>query len=155
MKAICSTLCYVQKGGKTLMLHRAKKVGKIYDDKWNGLGGKMEPGESAEECVIREVWEESGLKIKNPKLKGVLMFPAFDEVDDWLVFVFTAKNFGGKLKEKSPEGDLEWIPASQVLKLNLWDGDRHFLKHLNGRKMFSGKFMYKGGKYKSHTLYFY
>ncbi|MBI2916159.1 MAG: NUDIX domain-containing protein, partial [Elusimicrobia bacterium] len=72
---ICATLCYVQRGGKTLMLHRIKKPNDIHDGRWNGLGGKMELEETPEECVAREVWEESGLKIKNPQLRGVLTFP--------------------------------------------------------------------------------
>jgi len=137
------------------MLHRSKRIGKIYDDKWNGLGGKMEAGESPEDCVIREVWEESGLRIKNPKLKGVLIFPSFDQVDDWLVFVFTASQFSGRLKACSPEGDLAWILDREVQRLNLWEGDRYFLKHLNGRRFFSGKFIYKSGKYKSHQIALY
>src|SRR5262245_36010948 len=99
MRPIVSTLCYVQRGKETLMLHRRKQVGKIYDDKWNGLGGKMEPGEAPEECVVREVREESGLKILHPILKGVLTFPSFDGVDDWLVFVFLATKFSGSLLE--------------------------------------------------------
>ncbi|OGR89461.1 MAG: DNA mismatch repair protein MutT [Elusimicrobia bacterium RIFCSPLOWO2_01_FULL_60_11] len=137
------------------MLHRAKKVGKIYDDKWNGLGGKMEAGETPEECVIREVREESGLKIRRPKLKGVLTFPSFDGVDDWIVFVFTADEFSGRLLEKSPEGRLEWIPDGRVPKLNIWEGDRYFLEHLNGRRFFTGKFVYRNGEYVKHTLTFY
>src|SRR5262245_39606752 len=140
MRPITSTLCYVQKNGKTLMLHRHKKVGKIYDDKWNGLGGKMEPGETPEECVIREVREESGLRIRDPKLKGILTFPAFDGVDDWLVFVYTADKFSGKPFKISREGELCWIPTKGVPKLNVWEGDRYFLKLLNSKKIFSGKF---------------
>jgi 8-oxo-dGTP diphosphatase len=137
------------------MLHRAKKMGKIYDDKWNGLGGKMEAGESPEDCVIREVWEESGLKIRQPKLKGMITFPSFDGVEDWIVFVFVADKFSGKLMDQSPEGDLEWIPNLEVAHLNLWEGDKYFMKHLNSRKFFTGKFIYKNGKYIKHDLVFY
>jgi 8-oxo-dGTP diphosphatase len=155
LRPVCSTLCYVRKGGQTLMLHRAKKVGKIYDGKWNGLGGKMERGECPEDCVIREVREESGLKIRRPKLKGVLTFPSFDGVDDWVVFVFVAGDFSGKLLEKSPEGRLSWVPSRRIPKLDLWEGDRYFLKHLDGRKFFSGKFIYRKGKYLSHKFIFY
>ena len=75
------------------MLHRVKKQNDIHEGKWNGLGGKLEEGESPEECVIREVYEESGLIIKNPMLKGIITFPKFDEIDDWLVFIYTANNF--------------------------------------------------------------
>lgn len=137
------------------MLHRAKKVGKIYDDKWNGLGGKMETGESPEECVVREVREESGLHIRRPKLKGVLAFPSFDGVDDWIVFVFTAGKFSGTLMKKSPEGDLSWIPNRKIHKLNIWEGDRYFIKHLSGRRFFTGKFIYRNGEYIKHDLVVY
>ena len=155
MRPIASTLCYVQKRGKTLMLHRRKYMGKIYDDKWNGLGGKMEAGETPEECVAREVWEESGLKILDPKLKGILTFPAFDGVDDWLVFVYAATRVSGKLLKVSKEGELNWIPTNRLSRLNLWEGDRHFLKVLNGKKFFSGKFVYRRGKFISHKMKFY
>ena len=84
-----STLCYINNKSKTLMLHRVKKKNDMHKDKWNGLGGKLIDQESPEECVKREVWEESGLTIKNPNLKGVITFPKFDGIDDWLVFVYT------------------------------------------------------------------
>ncbi len=155
MRPICSSLCYIQKGSKTLMLHRRKHVGKIYDDKWNGLGGKMEPGETPEECAVREVREESGLEAKSLKLKGILTFPNFDGVDDWMVFVYVVKKFSGNLMKVSPEGDLEWIPTKDIPKLNLWEGDRYFIKLLTGPKIFSGKFIYKNGQYISHELSFY
>ncbi|MAI88720.1 MAG: DNA mismatch repair protein MutT, partial [Candidatus Marinimicrobia bacterium] len=71
------TLCYITDSEKTLMLHRVKKENDMHEGKWNGLGGKLEAGESPEECVIREVYEESGLTIKNPKLKGIITFPKF------------------------------------------------------------------------------
>ncbi len=102
------TLCYITHNGKTLMLHRIKKVNDIHEGKWNGLGGKLEPGETPEECVIREVREESGLIIHKPCLKGILTFPMFDGVDDWTVFVFVAHQFEGNLLDSS-EGKLEWI----------------------------------------------
>ena len=152
---ICSTLCYVQKGGKTLMLHRNKKVGKIHDDKWNGLGGKMEPGESPEDCVLREVREESGLKISAPKLKGLLTFPSFDGENDWLVFVYAARKFFGKPYRESREGALRWVPTSKLPGLNLWEGDKHFLAWLKGPRLFSAKFVYRKGKFISHEVHFY
>lgn len=139
----------------TLMLHRHKKMGKIYDDKWNGLGGKMEAGETPEECVVREVREESGLKIQDPQLKGVLTFPAFDGVDDWLVFVYVATRFSGTPRKVSEEGELCWVPTKDIHKLNLWEGDRHFLKLLDGQGFFSGKFIYKKGKFAGHKMKLY
>jgi 8-oxo-dGTP diphosphatase len=140
-----ATLCYVRKNGRTLMLHRVKKADDVHEGKWNGLGGKFEAGESPEECVIREVREESGLKLKSPELKGVLTFPDFAKGDDWYVFVFTASKFTGRLID-SDEGNLEWIPDRDLLKLNLWGGDKVFLPLLKRRGHFSGKFHYRGGR---------
>ena len=148
------TLCYLKKDGKTLMLHRVKKENDIHEGKWNGLGGKIEKGETPEECIIREVKEESGLKIKNPVLKGILTFPAFDGIEDWYVFVFVATEFEGELID-SPEGNLEWIDDDKLTSLNLWEGDKIFLKWLNQDKCFSGKFVYKNGKLVSYEVNFY
>jgi 8-oxo-dGTP diphosphatase len=136
------------------MLHRIKKENDMHKGKWNGLGGKLENGESPEECVIREVKEESGLEIKNPKLKGILTFPAFDGIEDWYVFVFVAYKFEGELID-SKEGKLEWIDDDKLTELNLWGGDKLFLKWLEQDKYFSGKFVYKNGKLVSHEVYFY
>lgn len=146
-----ATLCYLRKGGRTLMLHRVKKERDVHEGKWNGLGGKFEPGESPEDCVIREVREESGLRIKAPALKGVLTFPGFAAGEDWYVFVFTASEFSGKLID-SPEGNLEWIPDRRLLKLNLWEGDRVFLPLLRRRGHFSGKFHYRGGRLAKYSV---
>ena len=106
------------------MVYRNKKPNDIHRGKWNGLGGKFESGESPEECVTREVLEESGLQIHNPKLHGLLMFPNF-KGDDWYVFVFTACEFNGELID-SPEGKLEWIPDKKLTSLNLWESDQIF-----------------------------
>ncbi len=144
-KFIAATLCYVKSGGKTLMLLRNKKKNDIHDGKYNGLGGKMESGETPLECVKREVFEESGLIIKNPVFKGTLLFPEFDGENDWLVFVFTARKFGGKLK-KSPEGELFWVKDGELLSLNLWEGDRVFLKRMKRKGLFSGVFKYRAGR---------
>ena len=149
-----ATLCYIRNKGKTLMLLRNKKENDMHEGKWNGLGGKIDPGESPEECVIREVREESGLDIANPKLKGVITFPAFDEIDDWYVFVFNANEFKGELID-SAEGYLQWIREKDLTKLNLWEGDKIFFKWLNQKKFFSAKFIYKNGRLLEHTVVFY
>ncbi|MBI4128356.1 MAG: 8-oxo-dGTP diphosphatase [Parcubacteria group bacterium] len=148
------TLCYIQKNGKTLMLHRVKKEHDMHEGKWNGLGGKLEAGESPEECVIREVKEECGLSIRKPALKGILTFPNFNGEDDWYVFLYVAKRFTGRLID-SNEGNLKWIPDAQLLKLNLWAGDRIFLKWLKRRGFFSAKFVYHGGRLVDHRVAFY
>ena len=148
------TLCYITDGEKTLMLHRVKKENDMHEGKWNGLGGKLEAGESPEECVIREVYEESGLTIKNPKLKGIITFPKFDEIDDWLVFVYTANSFKGNTID-SDEGVLEWIDNSKLLDLNLWEGDKIYMKWLDKGELFSAKFIYKKRKLVDYEVVFY
>jgi len=151
-----ATLCYIKNRKKTstLMVHRVKKDNDMHEGKWNGLGGKFEDGESPEECVVREVKEESGLDIINPKLKGFITFPAFDGFDDWYVFIFVATQFSGELID-SPEGNLKWIPDKELFNLPLWEGDKIFMNWLNIKKFFSAKFYYNNGSYLSHTVDFY
>lgn len=146
-----ATLCYVRENNKTLMLHRVKRKNDIHQDKWNGLGGKFLPGETPEECVIREIYEESGLMLNDPQLKGILTFPEFSAGEDWYVFVFVADHFEGSLIDSS-EGNLEWIDDSDLLDLNLWEGDKYFLQYLNDNVFFSGKFYYKNGQLKDHLI---
>ena len=149
-----STLCYIKKNDQTLMLHRIKKKNDIHKNKWNGLGGKLIEGESPEECVKREVLEESGLIIESPKLHGIITFPKFDEIDDWIVFVYTAKNFEGNLIECN-EGKLNWVSDDQLLSLNLWEGDKIFIPWLSQEKFFSAKFIYKKKKLADYSVIFY
>src|SRR3970040_2773455 len=110
-----ATLCYIidRKNSKTLMIHRVKKKDDYHEGKWNGLGGKFNKGETPEECAVREVFEESGLKIKNPSMRGFITFPLFDGTDDWYVFLFTADDYEGEIINSS-EGNLEWIPSNKL-----------------------------------------
>ncbi len=147
-------MCYLKREGKTLMIHRIKREEDMHKGKWNGLGGKVEPGETPEECVIREVKEECGLTVKNPLLKGLLTFPAFDGFDDWYVFVFVATEFYGELTD-SEEGVLKWVADSELFSLNLWDGDKIFLKWLKKKGFFSARFFYAMGKLVDYTVVFY
>ena len=149
-----STLCYIKQNNQTLMLHRIKKENDIHKNKWNGLGGKLEPGESPEECVKREVFEESGLIIESPNLHGVITFPKFDGIDDWIVFVYTANNFEGNLIECN-EGKLDWVSDDQLLNLNLWEGDKIFIPWLTQDKFFSAKFIYEKKKLINYDVIFY
>ncbi len=150
---ILATLCYIQHAGQTLMIHRIKRSDDIHLGKWNGLGGKFEPGESPEESVIREVREESGLELQHPRLCGLLIFRGF-KGDDWYVFVFTASEFSGELKEND-EGFLEWIPDSRLESLPLWPSDHIFLPWIREGKIFSAKFVYQGDELKDHAVTFY
>jgi len=143
-RMIFATLCYVQSGDSTLMIHRVKKDNDMHLGKWNGLGGKLIPGESPEECAIREVYEESGLRVIDLKLKGILTFPKFQPGEDWYAFVFVIDQFEGELID-SPEGHLSWIKKENILDLNLWDGDRFFLPWLDEPGIFSAKFCYNQG----------
>jgi len=136
------------------MVYRNKKDNDIHLGKWNGLGGKMETGESPEECARREVREESGLIALKLVLKGVLTFPAFSHDEDWYAFVFVVEEFEGQLID-SPEGKLEWVDDHRLLNLNLWEGDRFFLPLLERPGLFSGKFSYKNGHLVDHQLVYY
>jgi 8-oxo-dGTP diphosphatase len=136
------------------MVHRIKKQNDMHQGKWNGLGGKLEAGESPEECAMREIAEESGLQVSNLELKGILTFPAFDEIEDWYCFVFTARASTGELIESS-EGDLRWVPDGDLLSLNLWEGDRIFLPWLESGGWFSAKFIYEHEKLVGHQEVFY
>lgn len=146
-----ATLCYVRRDGHTLMVHRNKKAGDLHAGKWNGLGGKFEPGESPEACATREILEESGLVVRNPELRGFLTFPGFQGDDDWYAFVFVVTDFEGTLID-SPEGDLAWVPDDRLLDLPLWEGDRIFLPWLDRPGFFSGTFAYAGERLAAHHV---
>ena len=150
---ILATLCYVKHAGRTLMVHRNKKPGDIHAGKWNGLGGKLEAGESPEMCVRREVLEESGLEIRVPYLHGLLAFSNFKD-QDWYVFVFTAGEFEGELID-SPEGRLEWIADEEITRLPLWPSDHIFLPWIRAGKFFSAKFDYEGDKMQRYEVTFH
>ena len=149
-----ATLCYVRQDNRTLMIHRIKKPDDMHQGKWNGLGGKLEAGESPEQCAVREIAEESGLQVTGLELKGILTFPAFDEIEDWYCFVFVARAFSGELIESS-EGILRWVPDGELLSLNLWEGDRIFLPWLDREGIFSARFVYEHGQLVSHGVVFY
>ncbi len=149
-----ATLCYIQKEDFTLMLHRVKKENDIHEGKWNGIGGKFEPGESPEECAVREVKEETGLTVKKLQLKGFLTFPKLSGDDDWYVFVFLITEFEGELIE-SLEGNLEWIRNEKIVDLPLWEGDKYFLPFLGREGFFSGKFSYQKDTLLDYSLEYY
>ena len=149
-----ATLCYLRRGNQTLMIHRVKKENDIHEGKWNGLGGKMEQGETPEECAIREIREEAGLTANRVEFKGLLTFPKFAHDEDWYAFVFVVTEFEGKLID-SPEGILTWVDNDRLLDLNLWEGDRYFLPWLDQPGFFSAKFNYNHGRYVDHYVKFY
>ena len=149
-----ATLCYIRNAAQTLMMHRGARPGDIHAGKWNGLGGKLEPGEDPDTCVRREVLEESGLQLDTAALVGVLTFPEFKDQQDWYVFVYVAREFSGQLRN-GEEGELAWIDDSKLLDLNLWEGDRIFLPLVLEGKFFTGRFCYENKQLISHSLNVY
>lgn len=137
-----------------MMVHRVKKPNDIHEGKWNGLGGKLEPGETPEECARREILEESGLEVGRLSLKGFLSFPEFAHGEDWYAFVFVGEEPRGALID-SPEGELAWVETSILTDLPLWEGDRYFLPWLDRPGFFSAKFAYRKGALVEHSVVFY
>ena len=149
-----STLCYIRKGGRTLMLHRVKKENDVNSGKWIGLGGGIEAGETPEEGVVREVQEESGLIIRNPRFRGFLTFSPFEGYDGEYVLVFTVTESEGELIE-CPEGNLEWVEDDKLLSLELWEGDWLLFEWLEQDRFFSGRFTYTKEGLRDHSVVFY
>ncbi len=149
-----ATLCYVRWDNQTLMIHRIKKPNDMHQGRWNGLGGKLEPGETPEECAVREIYEESGLVVHSVQLKGILTFPGFANDEDWYTFVFVATDFTGDLGE-SAEGVLEWVDDARLLDLYLWEGDRLFIPWLKEPGFCSGKFVYQNNQLVHHEVVFH
>ena len=119
-----TTLCYIEKEEQYLMLHRVKKKQDLNKDKWIGVGGHFEFGESPEECVLREVKEETGLDLISYRLRGIITFVA-DQKECEYMFLYTADGYEGEIKDCN-EGTLEWVSKDRITKLNLWEGDLIF-----------------------------
>lgn len=148
-----TTLCYIRRGDDYLMLLRNKKKDDINEGKWIGVGGKAEALESPNDCVIREAYEETGLTLVNPKLRGIITFLS-DEWEAEYMMLYEADQFTGELTSDCPEGTLKWIPREEIGKLNLWDGDRIFLKELLETDHFINlKLQYEGDILKKATHY--
>ena len=121
-----TTLCYITRGDQVLMLHRTKKKNDINQDKWIGIGGKFEGCESPEECLLREAWEETGLKLTSWRCRGVITFLTNDPKQGEYMYLFTADGFEGDLKV-CDEGDLQWVSRDFLDQLPKWEGDQIFL----------------------------
>lgn len=146
-----TTLCYIEKDECFLMLHRTKKENDYNHDKWIGIGGKFENGESPEDCIIREVREETGLEIAPSDLRycGIVTFVDKSEDEPYTEFMhlFHATKFSGKLIEDCNEGDLEWVPISKLGDLPQWEADEIFQKFIiQKHPFFSLKVIYKDNK---------
>ena len=137
-----ATLIYLEnEAGEYLMLHRVKKKNDINHDKWIGVGGGFEHGESPEECALRETFEETGLTLTDYRLRGIVTFDCEGQ-ETLYMYLFTASAWTGELSECS-EGDLEWVPKEKVYSLPIWEGDKIFFRLLEeGRPFFSLKLSY-------------
>ena len=126
-----STLCYVENDrGEYLMLHRVKKKKDVNQDKWIGVGGKFEGEESPDECLLREVREETGVTLTSWKFRGVVTFLTDGGWEGEYMYLFTADGWEGEFVTDCVEGDLEWVHKSDVPNLPIWEGDKIFLKLL-------------------------
>ena len=141
-----TTLCYIENNAQYLMLHRTKKQNDINQGKWIGVGGHVENEESPEECLVREVKEETGLTLTSYRLRGLVTF-INSECESELMCVFTADEYTGNLIT-CEEGDLQWIAKAQVTDLPTWEGDRVFLELLlsDEQRFFSIKLQYEGDR---------
>lgn len=146
-----TTLCYIEQNGAYLMLHRVKKENDENRDKWIGIGGKLEEGESPEDCVQREALEETGLTLQSYSYRGLVTFVS-DEYGTELMHLFTADRFSGEIKE-CDEGVLEWIDRRALYALPMWEGDKIFLELIaSPGPFFSLKLNYSGDRLISAVL---
>ena len=139
-----TTLCYIEKDGKYLMMHRVKKKDDGNHDKWIGIGGHFEFGESPEECLLREVKEETGLTLTSWRFRGLVTFVS----GDWEEYMclYTADGYTGQMTECT-EGELVWVKKDKISSLNIWEGDKIFLQLLaQDHPFFSLKLVYEGDK---------
>lgn len=146
-----TTLCYISRGSEYLMLHRVKKQNDVNRDKWIGIGGKFEPDESPDECLLREAKEETGLTLTSWRYRGIVTF-VNTVCESEYMHLFTADDYEGEIKQ-CDEGVLEWIDRKRLYDFTLWEGDRIFLKLLEtDEPFFSLKLCYDGDELKSAVL---
>ena len=139
-----TSLCYIERDGRYLMLHRVKKELDENRDKWIGVGGKFEEGENPEDCALREVREETGLTLLSWRYRGIVTFVS-DEWGTEYMHLFTSEDFSGTLRDDCAEGTLEWIEKPRLLSLPIWEGDKIFLRLLDtDEPFFSLKLCYAG-----------
>ncbi len=151
-KSCLTTLCYIERDNKYLMMHRVKKEKDINRDKWIGVGGHFEENESPEECLLREVKEETGLTLLSYRFRGLITFIS-DRWQTVYMCLYTADEYEGELLPECSEGTLEWVDRHRLRELNLWEGDYIFLDLLEKRQdFFSLKLRYEGNELKEVFL---
>ena len=154
-KSKLTTLCYIEKDEKYLMLHRVLKNDDINKDKWIGVGGHFEKGESPVDCLLREVNEETGLTLTSYQFRGIITFTFSSqgkETDTEYMCLYTANGYEGELISCS-EGNLEWVNKKDVFSLKLWEGDKIFFRLLKeGRPFFSLKLVYQDDELREAVL---
>lgn len=149
---INSTLCYITRGHEVLMLHRVKKLNDVNKDKWIGIGGKFEEGESPDECLLREAREETGLTLTSWRCRGIVTFLTDGPWDGEYMYLFTADGFAGTLKD-CDEGELAWVSRDFLDALPKWEGDAIFLELLwRDAPFFLLTLRYQGDRLMSATL---
>ena len=140
-----TTLCYIEKDGAYLMLHRVKKKNDVNQDLWIGVGGHCEENESPDECIRREVREETGLQLENLRYRAVVTFVS-DTYEGEYMHVFTSNEFSGTLID-CDEGELAWVEKEKVSDLPIWEGDKIFLRLLaENAPFFALKLVYEGSR---------
>ncbi len=147
-----TSLCYIEKDGAYLMMHRTKKENDENHDKWVGIGGKFESGESPYDCVIREIKEESGLNANSVNYRGIITFVSDIDGTEYM-HLFTCNDFSGNIIDECDEGHLEWVPKNKINSLPIWEGDKVFFDLLDTQKdFFSLKLIYQGNKLISYKI---
>ena len=147
-----TTLIYLERDHKYLMIHRTKKENDANHDKWLGIGGRLEPGESPFDCARRETMEETGLTVGKLSYRGIVTFVS-DEYGTEYMHLFHSDEFSGQLNAQCPEGDLEWVDIDKVSSLPIWEGDKIFLDLLTKSvPFFSLKLIYSSDKLIEHIL---
>lgn len=149
-----TTLCYIEKDGAYLMIHRIKKKNDMNKDKWLGVGGKLEAGESPFDCARREIKEETGLTVEKLNYRGIITFVS-DQYGTEYMHLFTATEFAGEIDYNCDEGQLEWVKKEDVPSLPIWEGDKIFFDLMEKEeRFFSLKLCYEGDKLVSNILEF-